>query len=435
MSKKWLSCLFLFLLVCSQESKALMIINHGTASAGADLGQTWDKSQPPSSFSPNVFYEQADLTTRPFGSTDSWHGWAGASWNVSGGNNGHIAASGWSTEGFNGAIGSNGWIYGRGHADFEMNFTLDSDYRFSNSILGTSANGLPGRSGVLKAGTQTHTVSAQTLGDSGGFWLDILFLPIGGSAYSADPLFFYRSVNHWEESEQHVRQLGGPAKVIDFTPENGYTIDDVANAFGYNHFNWVNIAIELPGSQTSMGVATPFIDPPKSAYPDADDLPFYWDEGNASSTIDKHLGSHISADRRSLQFVDIPQVNFLWPWQKMSFHTVLVGVYENGYDWDPLHVIEWSSNYTLDGGGVLPYNTTYPTDWTPDQGGIFGSRTISLSDLSPEERQLLIANGAQNIQEPIPEPGTLLLLTTGLLGMGGYSGIKFRKKRRKQFFL
>ena len=31
----------------------------------------------------------------------------------------------------------------------------------------------------------------------------------------------------------------------------------------------------------------------------------------------------------------------------------------------------------------------------------------------------------------VPEPGTILLLTTGLAGMAGYSGVKFRRKKRK----
>jgi hypothetical protein len=83
------------------HASANVTFTAGKASAAADFGSSFDMSVPPTSFSPNVFYDFRDLPGAASGSLGAG-GWANLSWSVSGGVNGQISASGSSSQGFNG---------------------------------------------------------------------------------------------------------------------------------------------------------------------------------------------------------------------------------------------------------------------------------------------------------------------------------------------
>jgi len=174
--------LLFIVLTVTQQSRATTNIVGGMASAGADFGcapgNFPGQTGPPTSFSLNVFYDEATLTARPAGNLSAG-GWATTSWNVLTGTNARITANGSSTAGFNGAtctpsVGGVGWVYGRGHADFSVTFTLDRAYHYVSSIFG-NVSGIANGEGVLQPGT--YTISGQTLGNSGGFSLDVSLSP------------------------------------------------------------------------------------------------------------------------------------------------------------------------------------------------------------------------------------------------------------------
>src|ERR671925_604250 len=69
--------------VLSRPAHAEVSLMSGTASYGVDIGCSPVLGEPPPSLTPNVFYEEVDLTARPSGRTDNWHGWGSVSWNIS----------------------------------------------------------------------------------------------------------------------------------------------------------------------------------------------------------------------------------------------------------------------------------------------------------------------------------------------------------------
>ena len=88
------ACLLFILCGLARLTHANVDIAEGIASAGADFACSPVLGELPNSFDLNVFYEEADLTIRPSGSTNNRHGWGRASWNVSVGDNAHIIQRG-----------------------------------------------------------------------------------------------------------------------------------------------------------------------------------------------------------------------------------------------------------------------------------------------------------------------------------------------------
>jgi len=70
----------------------------------------------------------------------------------------------------------------------------------------------------------------------------------------------------------------------------------------------------------------------------------------------------------------------------------------------------------------------YDSSGAPLIGGVFGSWDPVIVSQIGNAPPVTVSGGST---VPIPEPSTILLLTTGLMGIAGYSGIRFRRKRKR----
>ena len=168
----------------------------------------------------------------------------------------------------------------------------------------------------------------------------------------------------------------GPTILSSFTPPNGCTLNKLADAMGYDHFNWVQIITHYDGvlyfwylfpvhNTTSIPPyidSTPFLDPPDGGYrraewstTTADSLDYYWDEKLGYEPGYYLYDDDITQFGQYLNFWDTPgSASIDKPDEYMSFTTSLVGVV-GGNAWVPIYTFTWKSNYNKDSGsgGVL----------------------------------------------------------------------------------
>ena len=168
-------------------SRPLLVVaqsSSGTAISAVDFGCSPTNGEPPEITSFDVFYEPIDLALVTSGATNPWHGWGQVSWNLG---SDHLESSGWSIEGFNGSIctlpeGGSGWLYGRGRMELHYTFYLDSAKEYTSNTTGNvtissdEATLVSNGSGVAPAGT--YTITAQSLGNTGNFTLELSFVEI-----------------------------------------------------------------------------------------------------------------------------------------------------------------------------------------------------------------------------------------------------------------
>jgi hypothetical protein len=205
---------------------------------------------------------------------------------------------------------------------------------------------------------------------------------------------------HWDAS--------GHDELATFIPNLGFSLADAAALGGYDHFDWVQVALVYPGA------IAPFLDPPlggKLLQP-ADFLPYYWDE-QSSPLLDPQYQLSANSTENSLQFFDEPSNFFVRPGVNyMEFITTLAAVSANGLSWKPLGSHVWKSDFN-------PAPIFLERNITPVAGGVGG--TFGGEDLgegvapSSEVAALWRANGGD---VSIPEPQTWTLMIGGLFFVG-----------------
>jgi hypothetical protein len=194
-----------------------------------------------------------------------------------------------------------------------------------------------------------------------------------------------------------------------FEPNRDISINQVALALGYDHFNWVSIVYQAP--HPYYGLTPPFIDPPPGGYPylPADNLPFYWDE--PGERITHSIGP-------TLDFGDEPKDPTLTGDQHISFITCVAGVRADG-TWDALTSFSWSSNFTGSVGGIIEWKSLVPST-TAGTGGVFNiQQNIPIPSLPVSIRQLFIQSGARNVTDATKTDTDAPMTTAFLSGSEG----------------
>lgn len=195
-----------------------------------------------------------------------------------------------------------------------------------------------------------------------------------------------------------------------FSPSNGCTLDEVAEAMGYTHFNWTQVITHYDGflfyyNGARLDESLPMFDPPYIGYLDqpADLNRWYWDEGDSPVcffTFCYVLNPVYHLDNNTplptlLNFDDTPRsVQIDTPEEYMGFTTSLVGVIyrdENRVAWKPEFTFKWKSNYNGDSGG------TTGRDKSPPNGGEGGVFDVQILDdpfaVDADTQKLWISNG------------------------------------------
>ena len=211
--------------------------------------------------------------------------------------------------------------------------------------------------------------------------------------------------------------------VVVFSPDPPRFLRLSAQAFQYDHFNWISMVKGMPRSVTSLPVsmtgfadwqgrplsAPPaFWDPPLGgpdyfhspsstscgpSGPTADFLPYYWNETIVCSG--NFLLDFISSDGTALAFEDHPHSQYLGPTDYFQFATTLVGV--NGpvgsaSSSTPLTTFTWSSNNLLAGIGGLQGGSS-----GAGTGGVFNVSVVDINTLPLDVRTALVQAGVQGI--------------------------------------
>jgi hypothetical protein len=237
----------------------------------------------------------------------------------------------------------------------------------------------------------------------------------------------------------------GTSIVANFTPNDGFTLDDAASACGFSGFDWVQIITSLPdpvpvervdGTPITAG-STPFNDPPPGGgYTyclaigfTCDGYPFYYASGSLNSQCDEKDGSGaciltaISDSGHTLNFFDSPSDfciddlighsvtysasacdNTSAPYGSyMGFHTALAGI--------------------IDGNpSVLFSGLDDAWTWTDDFNGTVGGVSTTISelpvDLGSGDGGITITSGAITTPEPTAP-------NLGLVALGTFALFKF----------
>lgn len=228
-----------------------------------------------------------------------------------------------------------------------------------------------------------------------------------GACLSCNPLFFHKSVIFPPQQKNETM-------VADFIPDNNCTLKGVASAFGYHHFNWINIVVKSPWDTLLIcngNLGLPFFDPTPGFHLFcgnfwADNLDYYWDEINQDGTTPNTtiLGLNYPSWTKPtrLRFKDTPSWESLNANNIMKFYTSLVGV-SSGNSYDILDTFIWETTFNGTSGGVHSFrNTTEPDPGSGTGGVSVVEENVNIEDFPLAIKQFLASNGAQNI--PLPDP-------------------------------
>jgi hypothetical protein len=172
-----------------------------------------------------------------------------------------------------------------------------------------------------------------------------------GGCRSPDPLFFYKNIEVGLVSPTKIRAEFN-------TTGTGCTLKQVAQAYGYTQFNWINVVKTAPRSlKRQCLTATPFFDPlPGRAlwclFDWGDEFDYYWNivrrNGSAENTeLDKFMGPW------TIIFLDEPEWESLRDNEIIRFATSLVGMYAGNSYGIPLDTFLWETDYNGTTGGVV----------------------------------------------------------------------------------
>ena len=230
----------------------------------------------------------------------------------------------------------------------------------------------------------------------------------------SDPLFFHRNVN--------VQPSGATMEAV-FVPDNGCTLQAVANAAGYFHFNWTNLVIQAPQDlRVICGAQVPFFDPlPGRRFTCpagwSDDLVYIWNEVNEDGTVTNTELDQWTAPYQ-LRFKDVPSWGTLNQNNTITFVTALVGV-RPGRPPVPLSVFTWQTTYNGTAGGVTTLKNTADADPGTGSGGVTVlARAAGCADLPLNIREFLAASGFDVPTTPDDDetPPVITPLVSGIQG-------------------
>lgn len=277
-------------------------------------------------------------------------------------------------------------------------------------------------------GAATLTFSNQGVDDWGAFLLDVTVT--GPVTEPPKPTYSFADVIRDSVRAKLFDIHNGNPKAIElaFRPNFGLALKEAAAVGGYEQFNWLSVVRSAPFGgpyPRADGVCDKGDRDCKTKLPflGYDASPYYWEEQPGSGHADEYVIGHPynTPDDYTLRFEDKPGFGspFL-PWDgtpPFLFNTFLVGVI-GPFKWDLLNGWEWTSTNGGFLGGVLPPTEIFelgnlvPTQF--DDGGVTSVREITVDELSPDVRRLLVDLGARNVPQGIPEPGTLALLMLAL---------------------
>lgn len=200
---------------------------------------------------------------------------------------------------------------------------------------------------------------------------------------------------------------------------SGCTLPQIAQSYGYDHFNFIQIATSYPrcplgpfpsGSIIPVGAPPAFIDPPIGGYfkQPGDNYPYYYGEPGTNDAYP--LSAQVNGN--FLQWTDEPIDRCAVNGAEMRFTTSLVGVYANETHSNPLETWTWGSNASCDGyancGDAFLAGKNSGIDFT---GGITYFAVLDDPLAVPSSAlPFLLAND-------VPEPLTLSLFAAGLGGI------------------